>query len=52
MSRISISKRLLEELAEGRVKWSRGRRLKLGRWVLKRKIGVFIGSTSEAEGKG
>ncbi len=49
--KVLISKELLEMIAEGKVKRPEKRRLKLGRWILKEKIGVFIGSKSEDKGE-
>ena len=46
--RILVSEDVLKLLAEGRVRYT-GRRIKLGRWILKEKKGVFIGCKSEAE---
>ena len=50
--KVLVSRKLLEELAKGKVKPPGEERLKFGRWVLKEKVGVFVGRTGEAEGKG
>lgn len=37
-------------LSEGKARYVEDVRLKLGRWILGRKLGEFIGCKSEAEG--
>lgn len=45
-----ISSNELEKLVkEGKIKYSLHRKLKLGRWILKEKIGVLIGSKSKVK---
>jgi|GEM_PF-1758362 len=50
MRRILISEEVLKMLSEGRARYAGDARIKLGRWVLGRKIGDFLGCKSEAEG--
>ncbi len=46
-----MDREVLEMLAEGRVKYSRQGRLRLGRLILKRRLGVLVGREGEAEGQ-
>ncbi len=46
--RVTVSEELLKLLSEGRVRYV-GKRIKLGRWVLKKRVGVFIGSKGEVK---
>ncbi len=41
--KVVVSEELLKLLSEGKVRYS-GYRIKIGRWILKEKKGVFIGS--------
>lgn len=50
--RILVSERLLKMLAEGKVRYVEGARIKLGRWILGRKLGEFIGCEGEGESPG
>jgi hypothetical protein len=45
--RALVSEELLKMLAEGKVRYVEGARLKFGRWVLGRKLGEFIGCKAE-----
>jgi len=45
--RILISEDSLEILTEGKIKNVEKRKIKLGRWILKEKIGEFIGYKSK-----
>jgi len=47
--RVLVSEGLLKMLAEGKVIYVEGARLKFGRWVLGRKLGEFIGCKSEGK---
>jgi len=47
--RVLVSEELLKMLAEGKVRYVEGARLKLGRWVLGRKLGEFIGCKGEGK---
>jgi hypothetical protein len=49
MRRILVSEEVLRMLSEGRARYVGGARIKLGRWVLGRKIGDFLSCKSEAE---
>ncbi len=50
-NRIIVSEYLLEMLAKGKVKYVKDKKIKLGRWILKDKVGEFIGSESKAKNK-
>ncbi len=50
MSKVFISKELLEMIEEGKVRRPKEGRFRLGRWVLKEKVGVFIGSKGKGKG--
>ena len=47
--RALVSEDLLKMLAEGKVRYVEGARLKFGRWVLGRKLGEFIGCKGEGK---
>lgn len=48
--KILVSDSMLKLLAEGRIKPVEGKKIKLGRMVFKRKLGVFHGLKGKAEG--
>jgi len=47
--KVLISEEFLRMLAEGKVKYVKEGKIKLGRWILKAKIGDFIGCKSKTE---
>jgi len=49
--KVLISEEFLRMLAEGKVKYVEEEKIKLGRWILKEKIGDFIGCKGEVEDK-
>lgn len=49
--RILVSEEVLKLLAEGKVKQVEGVKIRLGRWVIKERRGIFIGSKSQGESK-
>jgi len=44
--KILISEEALRKIAKGKIKYT-GKKIKPGRWILKEKIGDFIGSKSK-----
>ena len=49
--RILVSEEVLKLLAEGKVKQVEGVKIRLGRWVIKERRGIFIGSKSQGKSK-
>jgi len=49
--KILVSEEALKLLAEGKVKQVEGVKIRLGRWVIKERRGIFIGSKSQGENK-
>lgn len=49
---VRVSEETLRKLSEGEAKYVEEPRLKFGRWVLKEKVGEFIGCKSEATREG
>ena len=49
--RILVSEEVLKLLAEGKVKQVEGVKIRLGRWVIKERRGIFFGSKSQGESK-
>ncbi|RLE84563.1 MAG: hypothetical protein DRJ96_08770 [Thermoprotei archaeon] len=52
VARVLVPKKVLEDLVEKKVKYLKGGKLRLGRWILKKRAGVLIGSEGKAEGEG
>ena len=50
MSKVFISKELLEMIEEGKVRRPKEERFRLGRWMLRERVGIFIGSKGKGEG--
>ena len=42
-AKVVVSERMLEMLAKGNVRYVKDKKIRLGRWILKDKIGEFIG---------
>jgi len=49
--RIVVPEGVLKPLAEGKIKQVKGVKIRLSRWVIKERRGIFVGSKSQGENK-